>query len=195
MLDFLIKNSYLLSQILGFFSTLCLVFSFFQTKRTQFFILQTMGNIFIVLSYFALGRFVVSIGCVIATIRTAIFATFAKKDKDVPLFVVIAVIVVNVFACAFTITHWLDITFVIGLIIYTLGCTIKNIQTMRAILIFPTILYTVYALVFRNYTTLLSTIFEFGALIISIISDYVITKGITLKRNIKAIKKDENRNL
>lgn len=195
MLEFLIENSYLISQILGFISTLCLVLSFFQKERTRFFIMQTTGNVFLVLSYFALGRFVASIGCIVATIRTTIFAGFAKKEKAVPWYVVLAIIVVNVFACSFTITHWLDVLFVLGLIIYTLGSTIKNIRTMRIVLIFPTILYTVYALVFKNYATLVSTIFELSALIASIISDYVITKGLKIKVEEKENKKEENEKL
>ena len=189
MLEFFIENSYLFSQVFGFVSTLCLVLAFFQSKRTTFFIMQTTANVFIVLSYFALGRFIVSLGCVIATIRTAVFAIYAKKDKDIPWYVVLIIITANVSACAITVAHALDILFVAGLVVYTLASTIKNLRVMRIILIFPTILYAVYALVFENYTGLISTLFELTALIASIISDLVITKGI---KNIKT-KQEENK--
>ena len=189
MIEFFIENSYLFSQVFGFVSTLCLVLAFFQSKRTTFFIMQTTANVFIVLSYFALGRFIVSLGCVIATIRTAVFAIYAKKDKDIPWYVVLIIITANVTACAITVAHVLDILFVAGLVVYTLASTIKNLRVMRTILIFPTILYAVYALVFENYTGLISTLFELTALIASIISDLVITKGI---KNIKT-KQEENK--
>lgn len=189
MIEFFIENSYLFSQVFGFVSTLCLVLAFFQSKRTTFFIMQTTANVFIVLSYFALGRFIVSLGCVIATIRTAVFAIYAKKDKDIPWYVVLIIITANVTACAITVAHVLDILFVAGLVVYTLASTIKNLRVMRTILIFPTILYAVYALVFENYTGLVSTLFELTALIASIISDLVITKGI---KNIKT-KQEENK--
>lgn len=187
MIEFFIENSYLFSQIFGFMATLCLIFAFFQTKRTMFFIMQTTGNVFIVLSYFALGRYIVSLACIVATIRTTVFAIFAKKEKDVPWYVVLVIIIANVSACAITVAHVLDLLFVAGLIIYTLASTIKNLRVMRIILVFPTILYAAYALAFGNYTGLISTLFELTALIASIISDFVITKGV---KNIKIKKED-----
>ena len=176
LINFITENSYLIAQILGICALICLSISYFMRKKVLFFSLQTAGNIFTVLSFFVQGEYFASIGCVIATIRTGIFSLFTAKKKEVPWWIVFALVGATVASCVLLWKSALDLIFMLGLIIFTLAFKIKNAKKMRYVLLVPNTLYCIFEFCSRSYAVFVSTFIELVALVVSIIAEEIIER-------------------
>jgi hypothetical protein len=148
-------------------------------NKVLFFSMQTAGNIFTVLSFFVQGEYFASIGCIIATIRTGIFSLFTAKGKDVPWWLVFALIGATIASCVLLWKSALDLIFMFGLIIFTLAFKIKNAKKMRYVLLIPNTLYCIFEFCSKSYAVFTSTFIELVALIVSIITEEIIEKKAT----------------
>ena len=189
--NFITENSYLIAQILGICALICLSISYFMRKKVFFFSLQTAGNVFTVLSFFVQGEYFASIGCVIATIRTGIFSLFTANKKEVPWWIVFALIGATIGSCVLLWKSALDLIFMFGLIIFTLAFKIKNAKKMRYVLLIPNTLYCVFEFCSRSYAVFISTLIELIALIVSIITEEIIERKVRKLSEIEENKKRE----
>ena len=187
-MEFFINNSYLISQILGVFALICMAISYFQRNKTVFFTIQTLGNLFTVLSFFVQGEFFASVGCVIATIRTGIFSIFSKKQKEVPWWLVFVLCGATVFSCVLLWKSALDLIFMFGLIIFTLSFKVKDGRKMKYLLLVPNTMYCIFEFCSKSYTVLISTVIELVSLIVSIVVEEV------LRNRAKRLENKENEN-
>jgi len=174
--EFIINNTYLIAQILGVFALICMAISYFQRNKTVFFTIQTLGNLFTVLSFFVQGEYFASIGCVIATIRTGIFSVFSKQGKEVPWWLVFVLCGATVASCVLLWNSALDLIFMFGLIIFTLSFKVKDGRKMKFLLLIPNSLYCIFELFSKSYAVLVSTVIELISLIVSIITEEVIRR-------------------
>ena len=177
-LEFITNNSDVIAEVLGVFALICLCVSFFVHNNVLFFTLQNAGNVFTVLSLFVQGDYFASIGCIIATIRTGIFGAFAAKNKEVPWWLVFALIGANIVSCVILWSGPLDLIFMVGLSVYTLAFKVKNGKKMRCVLIIPNVLYCVFYLATGSYALLLSSGITLISLLVSIVTETVYEKKI-----------------
>ena len=191
LINFITENSYLISQILGICALACLSTSYFMRKKVFFFSLQTAGNIFTVLSFFVQGEYFASIGCVIATVRTGIFSLFTAKNKEVPWWLVFALIGATIASCVLLWKSALDLIFMFGLIIFTLAFKIKNAKKMRYVLLIPNTLYSIFEFCSKSYAVFISTLIELVALIVSIVTEEIVERKMRKLSEIEENKKKE----
>jgi hypothetical protein len=175
-LEFIIKNSYLISQILGLFALACMAISYFQKNKTVFFTMQTAGNLFTVLSFFVQGEYFASVGCVIATIRTGIFSLFSSRNKEVPWWLVFVLCGATIVSCVLLWKSALDLIFMLGLIIFTLSFKVKDGRKMKFLLLVPNSMYCIFEFFSKSYTVLISTVIELVSLIVSIVIEELMNK-------------------
>ncbi len=173
-MGFFLNNTYLIAQILGVLALLCMAVSYFQRNKTVFFTIQTLGNLFTVLSFFVQGEYFASIGCVIATIRTGIFSIFSKKQKEVPWWLVFVLCGATIVSCVLLWKSALDLIFMFGLIIFTLSFKVKDGRKMRYLLLIPNTMYCIFEFFSKSYAVLVSTVIELISLIVSIITEEII---------------------
>lgn len=189
-MEFFINNSYLIAQILGVLALLCMTVSYFQHNKTVFFTIQTLGNLFTVLSFFVQGIYFASIGCIIATIRTGIFSIFSSRNKEVPWWLVFVLCGATVASCVLLWGGALDLIFMFGLIIFTLSFKVKDARKMKYLLLIPNTLYCIFEFCSQSYAVLVSTVIELVSLIVSII-----TEEIMIVKSKKLSKEDNVENL
>lgn len=191
-MDFIINNSYIIAQILGVLALVCMAISYFQRNKTVFFTIQTLGNLFTVLSFFVQGEYFASIGCVIATIRTGIFSVFSSKNKEVPWWLVFVLCGATIVSCVILWKSALDLIFMLGLIIFTLSFKVKDARRMKYLLLIPNTLYCIFEFFSQSYAVLVSTVIELVSLIVSIITEEIMIKRAERLREAECDKTEEN---
>ena len=176
MLDFVIQNIESVELIMGIAATISFAIAYIMRSRFWFFFLQFTGNTLIVLSFVITMSFVAATGYFVATIRMLIFTIFAHKQKEVPWWIVFLVISINVIT---SITLWnsaFDILLLIGLVLYTLACKIKDGLIMKSCLLVPLLLYAIYAIVCGNWGSILPQCFELLSALVGVMIEIILRK-------------------
>lgn len=148
---------------------------FFKTKK-MYLTLQIIGNIFLSLSYLLISAFFTMVSVILGIGRGLICYLYEKRDRSVPLFVIIALcsatvisyVVIN-FMVLKTATSW-DVLYMLASCFYAITFTIRNIKLMRYAVLVPHSLAIAYNLVINApITSALSYAIEFVITIIAII--------------------------
>ena len=145
------------------------IVSYLPKNRITLFVLQTCANLCLTLSYVFLNEIFGIIGTGIATARTAIFSIYIFKRKEVPFPVVGIIILVSLIGVIISFKTWFDVLYFIGLTIFTLSLTIKDVKKMKIGLLCSMVFYFVYQIFVHNYTGALSTVLEFVSAIVGLI--------------------------
>jgi len=159
---------YIMSQIFAFFAICFAVISYFMLKREKLFLLQTIGNLSLMLSFLFLGRIFACIATIIATIRTGTFSLYGFKNREVPWTLVAVFVIATLISIIFSYNSPIDILYFIGLIMFTCVLKIKNINKMKTGLMFANIIYIIYDFVSYNFTSASLHIMEVTVIIISL---------------------------
>ena len=123
---------------------LCLYsLSYFFNKKSYYLVLQLSGNAFLSLSYFLIGAYFTMVSVFIGIFRGLICYTFEKKNKKVPVYLVVGL-------CAITVLSYIIINFVIlssaspldaiylfASCMYAVTFAIRNIRVMRYAVLVP----------------------------------------------------------
>ncbi|MBO5775977.1 MAG: YgjV family protein [Clostridia bacterium] len=148
---------------------------FFKTKKA-YLTLQIIGNIFLSLSYLLIGAIFTMVTVIIGIGRGLVCYYYEKKDREVPLYMIIALcaatissyVVIN-FIILKTATSW-DVLYMLASCFYAITFTIRNIKLMRYAILVPHALAITYNLVIRApITSALSYVIEAVITIVAII--------------------------
>lgn len=127
---------------------------FFNTKR-NYLIFQLSGNVFLSMSYLLMGSYFTMVSVIIGIARGIICYVYEKKDKKVPVYVILGL-------CAATVTSYFIINFVIlsdsspwdflylmSSCAYAVTFAMRNIRVMRYAVLVPNALAVAYNLLIK----------------------------------------------
>lgn len=144
--------NYTLSQIAGGLTLALMVISYFFKKKSTYLFLQTMGLISMFLSYLFGAEYFAMITLTVSLTRTLTFYLYEKKDKEAPLmfshlFALLSVgayLTVNLLILGTA--KPVDILYLCAVVMYAYMFRIRNIRTVRYVVILPHTLAILYNL-------------------------------------------------
>ncbi len=128
-------------------STIALVLfcsSYFFNNKKKYLILQLSGNVFLSMSYFFMGAYFTMVSLGIGIARGIVCYTYEKKNKKVPLYMIIGLcfltvssyIVINYIVLSGEASPW-DVLYMIASCMYAITFAIRNIKLMRYLVLIP----------------------------------------------------------
>lgn len=163
---------FILAQIFGFVALILVCIGYFLKSKTSFLLITVVANFFYALAFFVVGAFVGG-ALTFISIGRCLYLYFAEKHNFkyklhfLSLFIILYV--------ASTIIFWksaLDIMALLSSSLFTLGYAIKNMQTMRYVLIIPNTLLVIYNILATTYTSAILDFIEIVVIIVAIIRFY-----------------------
>ena len=171
------------SLVASFIAMMLIASSYFWKKKSGFLLFQSLGIVFLMVSYCLDGLYFPVIGLIVGLARTLIYFAYEKRDKVAPIFwpfvftglSIAAYLVINV-----GILHtqqWYDIIYLIGLVLYAFVFRIRNVEVLRYTVTIPTAVSVLYNVVSgAAIFAVISYCFELGANILSILKYHVFAK-------------------
>ena len=160
---------FILAQILGGIALILVCVGYFLKKKSHFLIIQTVANFFYAGAFFVVGAYV-GAGLVVVSIFRCVYLYIAEKYSFkytvhfLPIFIVCYIIITIIFWDS----PW-DFVPLITSTLFTVGFTIKNLQTMRYVLTIPNALLVLYNILKTTYTSALLDFIELIVIIVVII--------------------------
>ena len=173
----------ILALIASFFAMTFVVISYFVKKKERYLLFQFLCIVFLIISYFFTVQFFAMVGLVIGLGRTAVFYLYEKREKQASILwaflfsglSLASYLIINLLILGTA--QPLDILFLVGLIGYAFIFRIRNLKTVRFLMLAPTILSVLFnVLTHAAIFATLSYTFELGANIISILKYHVFVK-------------------
>lgn len=118
--------------------------SYFFNNKKNYLIFQLVGNVFLSLSYLLMGAYFTMVSVAIGIARGLICYSYEKRDKKVPLYMVIALcvvtilsyVIINYIVLSGTASPW-DVLYLIASCMYAITFAIRNIKLMRYVVLIP----------------------------------------------------------
>ena len=163
---------FILAQILGGIALILVCIGYFLKTKSAFMIIQTIANFFYASAFFVVGAYV-GAGLVMISLFRCIYLYVAEKKSFkytlhfLPIFIALYIVT--------TIIFWnnpFDFMPLITSTLFTIGFTIKNLQTMRYVLIIPNALLVIYNILTTTYTSALLDFIEIIVIIVAIVKFY-----------------------
>ena len=153
-----------------------IVSSYFVSKKILYLIMQGLGIVFLVLSYFFVEEFFAMISLSIGLGRTIVYFIYERKNKKAPVMLAYILSILTI-ASYFIVNLWilktakpLDIIYLVSLCGYAFTFRIRNLKTMMYVVLIPTSLAVIYNLaILAPIFSILSYSFELIANIVAII--------------------------
>ena len=170
-----------LALIASFFAMSFVVVSYFVKKKEHYLLFQFLCIVFLIISYFFSLEFFAMVGLVIGLGRTVTFFIYEKKEKKAPI--LWAFFFSGLSLASYFIINLgflgeakpLDILFLVGLMMYAFIFRIRNLKTVRFLMLAPTLLSVLFnVLSHAPIFAILSYSFELGANILSIVKYHVL---------------------
>lgn len=172
-----------LSFIAGLIAMTWVVLSYFVDKKKTYLIFQATGIVFLILSYFFIGKFFAMIGLIVGLARAVTFFLYENNDKNAPfalsftfaLLTVLAYVLVN--AVILKEYAVLDSLYLVALVFYAFTFRIRNLSVMRLVTIIPTGLSVVYGVgIGATAFVIVSYVFEFFANLLAVFRQDILPK-------------------
>lgn len=160
---------FILAQILGGIALILVCVGYFFKKKSHFLIIQTVANFFYAGAFFVVGAYV-GAGLVVVSIFRCVYLYIAEKHSFkytvhfLPIFIVCYITITIIFWDS----PW-DFVPLITSTLFTVGFTIKNLQTMRCVLTIPNALLVLYNILKTTYTSALLDFIELIVIIVVIV--------------------------
>ncbi|MBO7297638.1 MAG: YgjV family protein [Clostridia bacterium] len=143
------KNE-ILSLTAGFLAMLLIGGSYFFTKKKYYLFFQASGIVFLMASYLFDEAFFAMVGLGVALVRTLVYYAYEKRDKFTPLWVGLLFVALTVLAYVI-VNLWIlktakpiDIICVASLVAFALVVRIRDLETVRYLVLLPIVLSIVY---------------------------------------------------
>lgn len=162
--------NFILAQTFAFFSSLCLLFSFWQKKRKQILFFQILDSTFDILQYFLLGAYT---GSLISLLGATRAYTFSKTNNK---FFLILFLLLYTISSIITFNGLISIVPLIAALIYTIVTWNKKEKNIRLFSILVFILWFIYDILVKAYVSSITDI-------ILIISNFLAFYKLDIKNN------------
>ena len=172
----------ILAKMVSFLALLLISSSYFVNKKNYLFF-QSLGMVCLAISYLLTGEYFAMVALCIGLMRALTFFAYEKAQKDAPLFLsflfagltVLAYLIVNL-GIQKTVKSE-DLLYLVAKVFFAFTFRIRNLKTLRFLTLIPTSLAVIYSFLCNTTVfVILSTLFEFGAVIVAIFKYYVIGK-------------------
>ena len=150
-------------EVVGYLSAIVVAVSYFTTDKA-FFVLQTVSNVLISLSFLMQGLYLSALGTVVATIRTITLGL--GGDKRVVKISIFCILHAIVSVIGYDTIY--DLIYLVGLEMFTVAFLIRDTHTFRCALIVPNLLYVVYKLCVGSIGSMIGTLIETIAIVVYI---------------------------
>lgn len=167
---------FILAQIFGAIALILVCIGYFLKTKSGFMIIQIIANFFYALAFFVVGAYVGASIVTISIFRCGYLYFAEKKSFKYTLHFLLIFVALYV---VMTIVFWQNIFDIMPLltsIMFTLAYTIKNLQTMRYVLIVPNSILVIYNIFMTTYTSALLDFLEVVVIIIAITKFYFVNK-------------------
>lgn len=121
-----------------------------KTQRS-FLFFQLIINALYCVHYAFLSATAATVVCIICVLRTLIFYLYRRKDKTVPIWMLIIILVVVVGSGAITWDGWLSLLPIVGTILFTLGQWQSNLKITRMFVIGADLVWIGYNIFYLAY--------------------------------------------
>lgn len=171
------------SLVASFIAMTLIASSYFWKSKSGFLLFQSIGMVFLMLSYCFDGLYFPMIGLAVGLARALIYYAYEKKDKLAPIFwpyllsalSIAAYFIVNI--AILGTAQWCDLLYLIGLIGYAFIFRIRKVEALRYAVTIPTAISLLYTIVGgAALFAIISYAFELCANIISILKYHVFEK-------------------
>ena len=159
----------IIAQVLGGIALILVCIGYFVKTKSTFMIIQVVANFFYASAFFVVGAFV-GAGLVMISLFRCIYLYFCEKYTFkytlhfLTIFITLYIVT--------TILLWqspFDLMPLSSSLLFTLGYTIQNLQTMRYVLIAPNAILVVYNIITTTYTSALLDFIEVVVIIVAIV--------------------------
>ena len=160
--------NFIIAQIFGF---LCIVFNVLsmQMKRRRNIIFMLLClSLFAALNFIFLGQFAGSYVSLFAILETAINYLFEKKQKPVPVYIVVFYIIANIILGLLSFNSLLDIIPIIAAIVFCLAILNKKESGIRKFMLLNQILWLFYDFSSGAYSLCISNILAIVSTVIAL---------------------------
>ena len=190
-----------LALCVSFLALCCVVISYFLKSKALYLAFQSVGIVFLVLTYFFSALFFPMISLFIGLFRVLIYFVYEQKQKTAPTWVALllifatltAYVVVNV--VVLKTARILDVLNVAAMVLYALIMRVRNLKFVRFAIIAPAFLSVLYNLLLggQPFATALY-LFEIAACVLAILRFYVLPKSNPKKQENPKKEKKTNEN-
>lgn len=190
-----------LALCVSFLALCCVVISYFLKSKALYLAFQSVGIVFLVLTYFFSALFFPMISLFIGLFRVLIYFVYEQKQKTAPMWVALllilatltAYVVVNV--VILKTARILDVLNVAAMVLYALIMRVRNLKFVRFAIIAPAFLSVLYNLLLggQPFATALY-LFEIAACVLAILRFYVLPKSNPKKQENSEKEKKTNEN-
>ena len=161
--------NFILAQVLGLFALISVCIGYFLKQKPHFLISQIIGNLFYSLAFFVVEAYVGGV-LVMVSLARCIYLYYAEKYNfkyTKPLLSIFIVLFIT-FGIIFYDTPYDFIPIITGTI-FTISYSLKNLQTMKYLLILPNTMLVIYNILCTTYTNAILDIIEVIVIIVAII--------------------------
>lgn len=118
-------------------------FSYFFNHKRNYLILQLSGNVFLSFSYLLIGSYFTMVAVMIGIARGIICYTYERKNKKVPVYVIVGLCLVTILS--YVIINYMvlsqasvwDFLYLFASCMYAVTFAIRNIRVMRYLVLIP----------------------------------------------------------
>lgn len=167
---------FIVAQILGILGTISNIVSMQLKKKQQILTVFILAGIFFSSSYLLLNAYTGAIVCFIATLQTIFSYTYDKKNKELPKWLIIVFFILSISGGMLTYQNILDILPILAGITYTWSIIQKEEKYIRWITLSNCILWLIYDIFIKAYSTCISDVIFIVSTMIGIIRFDVIKK-------------------
>lgn len=170
----------LIADIISFVAMGLVAVSYFVRNKIGYLLFQSLGIVFLILSYLFSGLYVAMLGLSVGLIRTITFFLYENKGKKAPIvwsFIFSAMTICSYFFAKVlgTVPNQFDVLNIIALCMYAFIFRIRDIRVVKFCMLVPTILSILYNIL--SHAPIFNAVsysIEFIANIASIIMYYAI---------------------
>ena len=169
-------NYLLIGNIIALIASLLMVYTGLIKKKKKIIYIQTIQIILLVISNIVLGGITGAIINAISCIRNIL----SYKDKLDTKAKILIILFASVLSITFNNLGFIGLLPLISIVAYTCLMNTKNITNFKLLIIFTLIMWLIYDIYIKSYT---SAIFDFATIITNIIS--LISIKLKINKNIK----------
>ena len=151
--------------------------SYFFNSKKKYLILQLNGNLFLSLSYLFMGAYFTMVSAAVGIVRGIVCYTYEKKDKRVPVYMIVLLcavtvlsyVIINYVILSGNASPW-DVLYMFACCMYAITFAVRNIKLMRYVVLIPHLSAVFYnLLVHAPISSAISYGIEFMVTVVAII--------------------------
>ena len=167
----------ILSYIMSIIALALYCGSYFFSSKKKYLILQLNGNLFLSLSYLFMGAYFTMVSAAVGIVRGIVCYTYEKKDKRVPVYMIVLLcavtvlsyVIINYVILSGNASPW-DVLYMFACCMYAITFAVRNIKLMRYVVLIPHLSAVFYnLLVHAPISSAISYGIEFMVTVVAII--------------------------